>query len=126
PLPWPTGPASGVPNPLALPAAEWLTALWTAFATAARALHPGATHYAEKAPSWLPAAARAALPCRAIYVARDPRDVYLSADAFNRARGWLSFGRRSGDSDLDYARTLAHRLLDCCADRRAAATQAHP
>ena len=50
---------------------------------------------------------QSALPSRKYYLFRDPRDVYLSANAFNRARGTAGFGRRPGDSDLDHARMLA-------------------
>jgi hypothetical protein len=119
PLPWPTAPTAEVPAPLAQRAAEWLTALWAAFAAAARERHPGTTHYAEKAPAWLPSLVRSAAPCRTLHLVRDPRDVYLSAAAFNRARRHFGFGRLPGDSDLDHARTLAHGLLEFFENQRA-------
>ncbi len=111
PLPWPADPAPGPTAPPAVTAAEWLTDLWAAFSARTRRRVPGATHYAEKAPDWLPAAVRAAFPSRTLHLVRDPRDVFLSANAFNRARGWLAFGRRAEDTDLDHARTLARLLL---------------
>jgi hypothetical protein len=110
-FPWPTNPQPGREPPLAPPPAAWLTALWGAFADEVRRRQPGATHFAEKAPAWLPAALRDRLPGRTLHLIRDPRDVFLSANAFNRARGALGFGRGAVDSDLDHARNLAHALL---------------
>jgi hypothetical protein len=46
-----------------------------------------------------------------IYLFRDPRDIYLSANAFMRKRGSIGFDRSTVDTDLDYARTVAHRFL---------------
>ena len=37
---------------------------------------------------------------RAIYLFRDPRDVFLSVKAFNEKRGFLSFGEERGDEEL--------------------------
>jgi hypothetical protein len=104
--PWPTEPRPGE-HFLALPPAELLRGMWQAFSERAG----DATHYAEKVRAWLPIVARAAIPCRKVDLVRDPRDVYLSANAFNRKRGFLAFGRGSDDSDLDYARGLAAALL---------------
>jgi hypothetical protein len=110
-FPWPTDPLPGLEPPLAPPPAAWLAALWGAFAAAVRGRRPGATHYAEKAPAWLPAAVRDVLPCRTLHLVRDPRDVFLSARAFIAARRATGFGRAAGDTDLDHARTLAHAML---------------
>jgi hypothetical protein len=84
-----------------------------------RSLRPGSVYYAEKARDWLPAAVRDTILCRTAHLVRDPRDVFLSVNAFNRARGWHSFCRAAGDSDLEYARHLAHSLVGFCENQRA-------
>ncbi|MFO0808904.1 MAG: sulfotransferase [Gemmataceae bacterium] len=119
PVPWPTASSPDNPRPLGLTDGDVLTALWGKFSAAARARQPAWTHYAEKAPDWLPAAARAIVPARTVYLVRDPRDVYLSVAAFNRARGTLGFGRRPGDDDRAHARTLARDLLVLFENQRA-------
>jgi hypothetical protein len=117
-LPWPLVRPPRARPPLALATADWLAALWAAFAAGVRQRHPGATHYVEKAPAWLAPAVRGVLPCRTVYLVRDPRDVFLSVNAFNHARGYLCFSRAPGDSDLDYARTLAANLLELFENQR--------
>jgi hypothetical protein len=109
-VPWPNDPTPG-PPPLAPSSAEWLAGMWTTFSSSVREQNLNATHYAEKAPAWLPAAVHDVIPAKAIHLVRDPRDVFLSAAAFNRARGGTGFGQRIGDSDLDHARNLAYELL---------------
>jgi hypothetical protein len=104
--PWPTEPPPGV-RFLAPEPTEMLRRMWGLFSEQAGA----ATHYAEKARAWLTAYAREALPCHKVDLVRDPRDIYLSTNSFNRKRGFLAFGRRHGDSDLNYARRLAAALL---------------
>jgi hypothetical protein len=118
-LPWVTTAAPGGTAPLTLSSTRWLSALWDTFSTAARERHPGATHYAEKVPPWLPAVVREVMPCPTLYLVRDPRDVFLSVNAFNRARGRHDFGRGPSDSDLDHARTLSHGLLGYFENQRA-------
>ena len=95
----------------AVTAGRWLGGLWQTFGTQLAQTSPDAAFYAEKAPSWLPALARECFPTSTIYVFRDPRDIYLSANAFMRKRGTCGFDRSPADTDLDYARTLAHRFL---------------
>ena len=102
------GPATGISG---VTAVQWLGSLWQAFSAHAAHTAPGAAFYAEKAPSWLPAMARECLPASTIYLFRDPRDIYLSANAFMQKRGSPGFDRSPTDTDLDYARTLAHRFL---------------
>jgi hypothetical protein len=67
--------------------------------------------YAEKVAAWAPAFVRTCLPARTLYLFRDPRDMYLSANALMRQRKYFSFGRRPQDSDLDHARNLAYEFL---------------
>jgi hypothetical protein len=109
-VPWPNDPTPG-PPPLALTTAEWLTAMWAAFSGSVRNRFPEAIQYAEKAPAWLPAAVHHVIPAKTLHLVRDPRDVFLSAVAFNRARGAAGLGRQAGDGDLDHARNLAYELL---------------
>jgi hypothetical protein len=85
--------------------AAWLTVLWDTFCAAARRCHPGATHYAEKVPAWLPAALRGILPARTLYLVRDPRDLYLSAKAFFPPH------QTAGDTDRDRGRRFVPDLL---------------
>jgi len=55
---------------------------------------------------------RPLLPCATVHLVRDPRDVFLSAVAFLRDKGFArGFGRDATTSDLDHARNLAHALL---------------
>lgn len=110
-IPWPIDPIAIGERPIPVSDADWLTASWARFSDRARERFPDATHYAEKAPAWLPAAVCDILPARTIHLVRDPRDVLISIGAFNRARGSLAFGRKPGDSDRVYARSLAHALL---------------
>ncbi len=105
-VPWPAN-RDATPR-LAVPPEELFRTLWAA--TSARS--GGATHYAEKAPAWLPAWLRPRLPSATVHLVRDPRDVFLSAVAFLREKGFeRGFGRDAATSDLDHARNLAHALL---------------
>ncbi len=59
--------------------------------------------FAEKFPSWLPIDPSQAdvVDLRTIVLHRDPRDVLLSARAFDQKRGFRGFRERDGDSDED-------------------------
>lgn len=105
-VPWP---ANRDDSPrLALPPDELFRTLWASIGARAG----NATHYAEKAPAWLPAWLRPRLPSMTVHLVRDPRDVFLSAVAFLREKGFeRGFGRDAVTSDLDHARNLAHALL---------------
>jgi hypothetical protein len=86
-----------------------------------RAQRPARTNgCAGKVPDWLPAAIRDEMPCRVIGLVRDPRDVFLSARAFVRARGAVGFGMQAGTTEVEDARNTAHKLL--CSTR----TRARP
>jgi hypothetical protein len=91
---------------------NWLEMFWDSFSRRVRMTNPNATLYAEKAPAWLPAATRSVMACSTLYLFRDPRDVYLSSNAFMKKRNYLSFHRLPGDTDLDHARSLAVELLN--------------
>ncbi|HUO29991.1 MAG TPA: hypothetical protein VMU80_12295 [Bryobacteraceae bacterium] len=99
------------PAGVRLPANQWLHSFWETFSVRAAELLPGAEFYAEKVPAWLPARARETIPVSTIYLFRDPRDIYLSSNAFMRRRGTPGFGRSRSDTELDYARTVAHGFL---------------
>lgn len=93
--------------------------LWQAFTASARVTNDLFTHYAEKVPDWLPAVIRDDVPCRTINLVRDPRDVFLSARDFVRARGAVGFGMGDGHSELDTARHTAHAWLSFAENARA-------
>ena len=86
---------------------EWASRVWRLFGEGIVKQAPASQFYAEKAPLWVPPLSRTFLNCYTIYNVRDPRDIYLSANAFMRKRNQLGFGRKEGDTDLDYARSLA-------------------
>jgi hypothetical protein len=98
---------------------EWMRQLWEVMSSPARKARPSSSRYAEKVPPWLPSHVRDVLGAQTIYLFRDPRDIYLSANAFMRKLNYLSFGRQSGDSEGDYARTLAHGFLELFENYRA-------
>jgi hypothetical protein len=112
-FPWaPPGPAKNLAGEDGLPsAAEWFRQLWAVIVDKARSREASAAYYAEKAPAWVSAFVRRSLPARTFYLFRDPRDMYLSANAFMRQRQYFSFGRGPRDSDLDHARNLAYEFL---------------
>jgi len=98
------------PSRYELSAGEWLRSFWAGLSRDIRDRHPEAVFYAEKAPAWLPALARSGFPSYTIYLFRDLRDVYLSANSFMRSRQRLAFFRSPEDTDLEYVRRLA---LEC-------------
>jgi len=110
-FPWTPSPVPAEPASLNFAPDELLGLLWGWAGERLRRAHPGATHYAEKAPHWLPAAIAGVTPCRVIHLTRDPRDVFLSARAFNRRRGRTDFGAPDNHDDVGHARALAHALL---------------
>ena len=97
----------------------WIRSLWQGFDDAVHGLRPDARYYAEKAPPWLAPNIRDVIPCSTIYLFRDPRDVFLSSNAFMKKKGFLSFGRNPGDSDWDFAHTVAHDYLSLYENYRA-------
>ncbi len=112
-FPWaPPGPGTNQGCEHDLPtAAEWFRQLWAVVVAKARSQERAAAFYAEKVPAWVSAFVRRNLPARTFYLFRDPRDMYLSANAFMRQRQYFSFGRGPRDSDLDHARNLTYEFL---------------
>jgi Sulfotransferase family len=102
----PRGASRGFPS-----GREFLHNLWHAFS--ARMAHetPHALFYAEKVPCWMPALLAECVRPFTIYLFRDPRDIYLSANAFNRKHNRSGFGRSPSGTDLDQIRWLAHQFL---------------
>src|SRR5262249_25424408 len=92
-------------------ATEWFQSLWKVAEGKIGCQHHSSAYYAEKVPAWIPAFVRRCLPARTLYLFRDPRDMYLSANAFMRRRNYFSFGRGPQDSDLEHARNLAYEFL---------------
>src|SRR5579862_4441241 len=104
--------------------AEWLAHAWELISRRARALAKKSgsaepSFYAEKAAIWTAPAVRDAMACLTAYLFRDPRDQFLSVNSFNRARGFLAFGRTAQDSDADFARNLALDFLSYFENYRA-------
>lgn len=105
-VPWPANRERE--DQLALAGDEFFRLAWRELSARAA----GASHYAEKAPPWLPAWLRPRLSSVTIHLVRDPRDLYLSAVAFLREKGLAQgFGRDATTSDIDHAKNLAHALL---------------
>ena len=118
--PWLAPGSKIAPSDIGSPSAvDWFRNLWAFFAGKL----PNDTHlphlssqpslqwYAEKVAAWAPAFVRSCLPARTLYLFRDPRDMYLSANAIMRQRNYFSFARGPQDSDLDHARNLAYEFL---------------
>ncbi|HEV8058372.1 MAG TPA: sulfotransferase domain-containing protein [Gemmataceae bacterium] len=118
----PLGLKAGLPDPSGIAVSaipEVLALLWRRFSAEVAQASPHATIYAEKVACWLPAFLRACLPVQTIYLFRDPRDMFISANAFMRKHNYYSFGRSAGDSDLDHAHNLAHDFLSYFENYRA-------
>lgn len=92
-------------------AAEWLGGFWNSFAAQLRKVQPTARFYAEKVPVWVSPIVRQVMECLTIFLFRDPRDIYLSANAFMKKLNYYSFARSQSDSDVDHARNLTFELL---------------
>jgi len=97
--PWPWHGHNGGQN------VDWLSIFWDLFSRNAKTADQRAEFYAEKAPMWLAPMARAVLPCFVVHLFRDPRDVYLSSNAFMKKRSYYGFHRRHDDTDLGHARS---------------------
>lgn len=112
--PWDASNADPAGPPVCAPgvtARRWLLSLWDTFSAQAAQSAPGVDFYAEKAPAWLPPLVHECLDSFTLYLFRDPRDTYLSANAFMRRRGAPGFDRLPADTDVDYAHTLAYGFL---------------
>jgi len=97
---------------LSIPSAQdMFLSLWHTFEKAVAREHPQARFYAEKTAPWVPTFLAPFLDPYTLYVFRDPRDLFLSANSMNSQRGYLAFGRLAADSDYDHAITLSYRYL---------------
>lgn len=94
------------------PKGSWIRSLWAKFCAPILRQDPDSSFYSEKAPLWLAPVLRECLPCFTVYNLRDPRDLFLSTNAFMKKRRELGFARSSGDSDRDHARRLAQAFLN--------------
>jgi hypothetical protein len=89
----------------------WVRTMWEKFSSNIFHCRPQSLFYAEKAPLWLAPRVRYFFECFTLYNVRDPRDIFISANAFMKKRNALGFGRAAGDSDRDHARRLALAFL---------------
>ena len=67
-------------------------------------------YFAEKCLVWVGDQISQLLPSKRIYSIRDPRDIWLSILAFDKKRGFYGFGRRPGQSQLEYREEFVARL----------------
>jgi Sulfotransferase family len=85
---------------------DWLRAFWQGYTCLAGRSSPAARYYAEKAPPWLGGVVREAMPAEMVYLFRDLRDLYISAQTdpeYARMRN----GGRAGE----LAQLLSHEFI---------------
>ena len=90
---------------------SWLRELWRKFSGDIRQCSFQSTFYAEKAPDWLGPLVRLCMDCFTIYNIRDPRDIFISSNAFMKKINMVGFARSAGDTDRDHARRLGLAFL---------------
>lgn len=85
--------------------------LWRRFSTNVKEQYPDAMFYAEKLPlsSMLP---RVNCPHHTIFHFRDPRDIYLSANAFMKKKQVVGFGRQYCENDLQFALSISAGIAE--------------
>ena len=74
-------------------AGDWFAEMWWKFSQDVQREIPEAAFYAEKAPVWLAPMLRQFLDVVTIYNFRDPRDIFLSSNAFMKKSNTLGFAR---------------------------------
>jgi len=90
-----------------LPLRSTVKELWTFFSRSVLQGRPHSEFYIEKSPPWLSPIVRECMTCYTIYNVRDPRDIFISANAFMKKRNYFGFARLAEDTDIDHARHLA-------------------
>lgn len=85
---------------------SWLRELWRKFSRDLKQHSDQITFYAEKAPDWLAPMLRPCMDCFTIYNIRDPRDIFISTNAFMKKINITGFARSAGDTDCEHARRL--------------------
>lgn len=95
-----------------LPEDEFVKELWALFSKHVLRTNPNFEFHAEKSPSWLAPIVRNFMPCYTIYNVRDPRDIFISANAFMKKRNYMGFARVVEDSDVDHARHIALAFIN--------------
>jgi hypothetical protein len=93
-------------------AREWFDRMWGMFSDHLCRWRPATEFYAEKTPVWLPHMVRESFQSRTIYLFRDPRDIFISANAFMKKRDRIGFLRRPQDSDLEYSRSVCAGFVE--------------
>lgn len=117
PPPWAFHLGDG-PTPMMPSPHQWMGAMWPTFCGTVRAARPDAVYYAEKAPAWLAAWLRTQMPVKVIHLMRDPRDVFLSVNDFERARHAAGFDIEHSLAQPDHIRGVAHGLLTFAENER--------
>jgi|CZKN01.1.fsa_nt_gi hypothetical protein len=91
---------------------QWFNEMWRIFADHLCTSRPGTEFYAEKTPVWMPHMVRESFPARTMYLIRDPRDIFISANAFMKKKDYYGFKRGPEDSDLDHARSVCASFVE--------------
>jgi hypothetical protein len=84
----------------------WLRELWRKFSCDLKQHSDRSAFYAEKAPDWLAPMVRPCMDCFTIYNIRDPRDIFISTNAFMKKLNTTGFSRSEGDTDCEHARRM--------------------
>ena len=94
------------------PRRQWFNEMWRIFADHLCTSRPGTEFYAEKTPVSMPHMVRESFPARTMYLIRDPRDIFISANAFMKKKDYYGFMRGPEDSDLDHARSVCASFVE--------------
>jgi Sulfotransferase family len=89
---------------------DWLRCFWHGFTQLASRSHPAVRYYTEKAPAWLTGIVRQAVPAEAMYLFRDLRDVYVSAQKWGRSDPEYVRLQSAGQAG-EMAQMLAHEFM---------------
>lgn len=93
-------------------AGAWFLEMWRKFSEDVLRVRSDAAFYAEKVPLWLAPMLRQYMEVITIYNLRDPRDIFLSSNAFMNKRNGLGFARTAEQSDYDHARRITQAFLN--------------
>lgn len=80
--------------------------MWNGISHEVSLENQSAVYYAEKVPHDIPSVLNSVLPCKNLFLLRDPRDEMVSIMEFNAKRGALSFGWTADDTPESFAKKL--------------------